>query len=337
MDRIADLQRFVDEHWRKDHILSRDRALLEWQHRRDEATISFLLAETNRQIDAVLGVIPTDWNYYGQRLKAHWLALWCARSDAPAGAGLQLIARAMADVQIVCVLGINARAVPLYQGLKFGLIPRVPRYVRRFGKRGEHSPNDTVEPMRPPRSQGKVVPFDDPGAWDRLWQLHLATRCISTWKDAAWLRWRYQQHPTFRYETECVTDDQGNVKACCVYRIAELEPGWRMMRIVELLGIGDAALWAAEHLCRTAEQNGCAYADFYCTNAHFAAPLVACGFRREEHVPEELPALLSPVTRGRTTLNGGVFGTTDLFESPDQLLGECLYVTRGDGDQDRPN
>ena len=350
VDHIDELQQFIGQHWRKDHILARDRELLEWQHARNTTTISFLVARSGDAIDGVLGVIPTDWNYYGQRLKANWLALWCARNDAPAGTGLRLMAEARKRVQVVGVLGVSKQAVPIYRQLKFGLLPSVTRYVRKFSLWARAEGARTL-PANPAVSRvdcsGEVVsPIGgrmlqvSPQTWTETWSERFAPQCVSNWKNEFWLRRRYVRHPRFAYQVDIMGDDRDGrwvEEACAVYRIAELEPGRRMMRVVEFIAAGDTGRLLTLYLCRTAERYGCEYADFYCTSGRFAAPLVAAGFSREIGDETDYPAMLSPPTYDHARLNGAFHCSTDIVDSNAAFMREHLYLTRGDGDQDRPN
>ncbi|MDX6514199.1 MAG: hypothetical protein QOE36_3703, partial [Gaiellaceae bacterium] len=96
-------------------------------------------------------------------------------------------------------------------------------------------------------------------------------------------------------------------------------------RIVELLG-DDGALGS---LVDAAQATGAAFADFYCAGAgESAAPLEAAGFRREADLHAEVPSRLQPVEAGRTEIPLAIAGVD--ASAP-------LYVTRSDGDQDRPN
>ena len=62
VSRLEELQAFVDEHWRRGHVLARDAELLRWQHRRraDPETLAVLLAEEDGRIAAMLGWIEFD-------------------------------------------------------------------------------------------------------------------------------------------------------------------------------------------------------------------------------------------------------------------------------------
>jgi hypothetical protein len=93
-----------------------------------------------------------------------------------------------------------------------------------------------------------------------------------------------------------------------------------------------------EHLIEDAQRRGVAFADFYCTK--FIDGLSRAGFITEHAASNELslPSRLQPLERGGRPLNAAI-------RLPDSLRGSIanlaargeLYLTKADGDQDRPN
>ena len=142
---------------------------------------------------------------------------------------------------------------------------------------------------------------------------------MGTWRDADYLTRRYVAHPRFRYGVHASD-------ALLVHRVEQpLGRDERVVRIVELLG-DDGALGA---LVGAAGNAGAAFADFFCADAAGSTgALEAAGFRREADLDVEVPSRLQPLEPGRTELPLAIAGVDP--SAP-------LYVTRSDGDQDRPN
>ena len=67
---IPAIMRFIDESWRRNHIMSRDRTLFEFQHKWG-SEISFVLSETEGKITGILGYIP-----YDRKNRDITLAIW---------------------------------------------------------------------------------------------------------------------------------------------------------------------------------------------------------------------------------------------------------------------
>jgi len=51
------IQEFIGSHWAKNHILSRDGGLLDWQHRLPDNSMSFILAEDGPSLIGLLGFV----------------------------------------------------------------------------------------------------------------------------------------------------------------------------------------------------------------------------------------------------------------------------------------
>jgi len=110
--------------------------------------------------------------------------------------------------------------------------------------------------------------------------------------------------------------------------------------VLEFLAVPPASTALARAIVETARNLGVAYADFYCSSASAAQALEDVGFKREE-LTEGLPAFptrLQPLEKGH-------FPMTGLLRLPSGMRGRLatlmnegrLYLTKSDGDQDRPN
>ena len=79
------IQSFIEKHWRKDHILSLSKELLDFQHLNPlSRKYNFIIAinNTTAEIDALLGFIPT-YQYDKELFKEgnYWGAIWKVRTD----------------------------------------------------------------------------------------------------------------------------------------------------------------------------------------------------------------------------------------------------------------
>ena len=79
------IQSFIEKHWRKDHILSLSKELLDFQHLNPlSRKYNFIIAvnNTTNEVDALLGFIPT-YQYDKELFKEgdYWGAIWKVRTD----------------------------------------------------------------------------------------------------------------------------------------------------------------------------------------------------------------------------------------------------------------
>jgi hypothetical protein len=168
-----------------------------------------------------------------------------------------------------------------------------------------------------------------------LWERYPAL-FYGTVRSASYLRWRYLDHPTFRYVV--VAAGSSEEPAIAAYRI-ETAAGSDVPvgRVIEFFHSGSPAGRAAgvtlarEVACRF-QAAGCAFADFVASSADFGVTFERAGWVSERGGQPLLPSRLQPVERTALILNLEV-GTHAGMARP--ALGD-LHVTRGDGDADRP-
>jgi hypothetical protein len=364
MERVPALQALIDEHWRRGHILARDRELLEWQYRdfSDRGRLSVLLAEHEGQPVGMLGVIPRGFCVRGQRVPGLWLAMWLTTPEWRARRlGLRLLQQLFTGQNdMIAVLGVNVDTTGgIYRALGFSLWELIPRWVRVISPEALDSLLVDLWAQYPagarqswlatarrddagPTSSMRLLIWDEDlaGRWDEAWQRCFGPRLIGTWRDAAYLRWRYVDHPRYRYDLRFAEDRAtGALAGLVVYRIETVrDRGERVLRVVEFLSTEAAAAPLARAVVEAGEAAGVAFADFFCTSPVFTAGLEAAGFAREETLPAALPSRFQPLDAGHTRLNG-VFWARPAITGGDAAFIQtpALYVTRADGDQDRPS
>ena len=60
---IEDIMEFIDEHWKKNHILARDKSFFLYQHHMLDEVAFVISRNEEQELDGILGYIP-----YGKRL-----------------------------------------------------------------------------------------------------------------------------------------------------------------------------------------------------------------------------------------------------------------------------
>ena len=124
-----------------------------------------------------------------------------------------------------------------------------------------------------------------------------------------------------------------------MFRLEQVAGGTaRLLRIVELLATAAAEPSLVRSVLAAGREAGCVAADFYCSSARAAQPLARAGFEREvADAAIVFPARLQP-------LESGHYPMTTLVRLPGVWRGTLarlvadggLYITKSDGDQDRP-
>jgi hypothetical protein len=120
-----------------------------------------------------------------------------------------------------------------------------------------------------------------------------------------------------------------------VYRV-ELAQGTdlRVGRLVECIAAnGGAAMALLNAVAADAREQRAAIVDFFCSSTRLGGPLTALGWHGESGLPHDVPMLFQPVTPNRRMIP--FLG--HIRKAPAHRDIDDWYVTKGDGDQDRPN
>jgi predicted N-acetyltransferase YhbS len=326
--RIPELQRFIEADWRGGHVLARDAELLAWQHRRreDPDRLAVLVAEDEGKLLGMLGFVEVDACVLEERVRGGWMTNWLVVPEARGRRlGLALVEAALgAAYEFIGALAANSATEHILGRYGFST-SGMHRWVRVFD----------VEALRR-LLNGRPVPDAAWAAWGQTQRLSTESGSepqtstvpvlgVAACRDAAFLQWRYAEHPVFRYE---VLRDSAGFAA---YRIEQVrDSDVSVMRIVDFTGGSELATTVA-HAARAA---GVAFADFSCKSDPFGRPLESVGFQREDRLPAELPGRFQPLDFSDRPIVSCFWAAPRLAVD---FGGEDLYVTRADSDLDRPS
>jgi hypothetical protein len=274
--------------------------------------------------------------------------------------------RAVNDLgyEAIFALGINDIAEPVYPVLGYEMLPDMPRWVRVFDVDGavalltdsdrRHSVSAlrqwcakfSAESASAARDGDDVSVVDweaDLGPeWDRFWTDHVAPFQVGPSKDSSYLTWRYIEHPTFDYQVRVARQaSTGRLLGMTVFRVERIrDREERVLRILELLSSPEAETPLARSVVQAARDHQVVFADFYNTSTRLSGALGSMGLRL--CVPDKegpgFPSRFQPLEPGHFRIVGGFWLTERLrakIGTPLDL--EEFYITRSDGDQDRPN
>jgi len=129
--RVSD---FIDQHWLKGHIYTRNRALFDWTFHRaghwDADSYSVSLGLDGNELVGVLGGIPFTMNQFGAATKAIWIVNYVMREDYRKGAtALQLLSSfRKPEFPAVVAFGVNPATSVIYRVLRGQVLPEIPRH-----------------------------------------------------------------------------------------------------------------------------------------------------------------------------------------------------------------
>lgn len=321
----------------------RDQALMRWQFgvAGDPHALSLFWYGDEGEIVSILGYRPTPlfWGSFERPVTGGWLSNWMSDPAKRSGAGAVLMRRAQEAFPVVLAQGAGAMNKPIAERLGFRILEPIERVVAVFdaGRAARFLAPDAaaaLAPMTPPEPEGEIIRGLAPD-YAPDWARYPAPMAFGTVRSADHLRWRYLDHPVFRYEIDLAPGPSG--PAVCVWRIESAmgEVVDRVGRIVEFFHPADAEMRGRAVLASALARmcaDGAAFADLLCSAGTFVATARTVGMSDATDLP--LAFRLSPTERRLRRQNVEFWSALGLPQPAG--LADCL-VTKGDGDQDRPN
>lgn len=323
-DEIGKLQRFIDLHWKKEHILSVNAELLKWQHlNTDNNTLNFIVAvdRISENFIAILGFIPLSHFDKDLQNGDFWLAIWKVADDnAQAGVGLQLLNFLIERFNPTSIgsIGINNRVKKLYKLLKFST-----NHTSQYYLLNSHKKDFAIAEV-PFQAEESFYPECE----FILKELHDLEKlqCLKTVykpvKSIKFLINRYQKHPLYKYYFYTVSKEE---VVCALLVIRKLVVNSSAcLRVVDVFGDLSEVFSLAKELNRLMDNHGAEYID--CVNAGIKEEnFIRIGFvkRREEAV---IPNFFEPFEKRNVDIHYAVKSHYDNY-----------VIWKGDSDQDRPN
>jgi GNAT superfamily N-acetyltransferase len=251
LERLGALQRFIDERWRRGHVLARDEELLRWQHRSlsEPDRLSILVAEDGGELVAMLGLIEFEACLGTRRGRGAWMTNWLVVPERRGeGIGAALVDRARSEHVLVGALDANDATRRALAG------SFVERPILRW-----------------------ALPYDldaMPRATEWIDASASATgEFVGASRDEEFVAWRYRNHPRFEYTV---------LPGFAAYRLAG-----NVLRVVDFLGGEELA----EEVADAGRRAGAVYAEFLCHSPGYGAPLEGVGFRRARGLPSRFQPL----------------------------------------------
>jgi hypothetical protein len=329
-----------------EYVLSHDESFLTWQFGPTPCVGSdhyhLILGLIDGEIKGCIGYIPVQLSVAGQLRSSAWAANWMvADSTRRLGMGPLLMRELSKRFDITLALGGNRDAHDLLPRMGWTDFGQLPRYVCVLDADAAATLTESGTLQWPvslpssPVNGGAVVQVERFGEdvtrlWDRSWGAEVA----GTRRSAEFLNWRYTAHPTFMHRLFEFRGGAG-VEGIAVTRIEQVrDMPVRVARILELIGDAEHVSALLASVLEDARAEGVAAVDFFCGSRRLAAPLHAAGFLAGEQPPgSEIPILFQPLDRGRT----GILFMANLQKVPEAASVREWYVTKADGDQDRPS
>ncbi|MDY8045199.1 hypothetical protein UY416_02675 [Paenibacillus polymyxa] len=357
----------IDEIWKKGHILSRDKALVDFMFYKNPMHEKYIGKESYGAIgiwedDKIIGLgglMLYEFNLNGiTELSCNVTNSIVLEEYRNSLAGLLLYEKPFDLYPFFCSFGIglsnfSMRLSPptISKGIVTQPIHKLNRIVGIFNKErtaevlledNENYLRNYNTVCKVPQYGEKTVNWElDEDKWNKFYYTDIAPKTISVSRNYEFLNWRYLNHPTFKYLVYTAQDKVGNYEGLLVARVENIVNNTaKILRIVEFIAKNqDASIALANKVVELGTDEAVLFADFYCTTDMFNFGLESVGFKKEFTSDDDeivLPSRFQPVDLSVVNLNALISFHGKKIKSLN-LLNNNIYFTKGDSDQDRPN
>jgi len=327
VEEIGLLTSFLANSWSKNHIFTKNKDVLDFQHGASDS-YTFVVAyhtETNC-FHGVLGIISPDF-YVDRKIGNEqdlWLAIWKVDKDLAKSNSLGMDMLSFVETEFspksIAAIGINSSVALLYKLIGFKTKTMNQWFL----------PNrNIVEPELlvgdlPEHQHGLLNSSDlviDCGIELEIEVQQFFSKS-SARRSFDYLVKRYLKHPTYKYNVYAFKKNNSDIYALVVVRKVT-GGGANAFRLTEIFCDSDYSSDLGGALCELMDRNGCEYIDFleYGYESH---SLIEMGFMK---CSERLfvPHLFEPFVAERSEVKIA-------FKSETPFI-----CTKGDSDLDRPN
>lgn len=322
IDDIPKIMQFINDYWKKGHLLSVDRDFFEYEHRFGEA-VSYVVSvdEQTDEINAILGYIP-----YGKTHRDVMTVMWKANHTASPALGLELFnyLKENGDVRIMASPGSNPKLKGLYKylGYSFGKMTqwyRLNEGIKQYKVAKIEAPNcpNTT------KNVCEYVCLEDWSAVEKNFDFKNYFECKpKPLKEEWYIKKRYFEHPKYSYLTYGIKDACGKVSTLLIFR-KQLAQNSTVVRLVDVIGDISAIERATNLLDDLLNKYEAEYVDCYETGV-LDELFKRGGWTKTEETSNIIPNYFSPFEMKNVDIY--------YFSSDKEVI-----LFKGDGDQDRPN
>ena len=306
------------------------------------------LLEVRGEILGHIGILPVSFNCLGTNTLAG--SLFNVMVDEKCrsfGLAARMVDQASKVFAMSYTTGYNIQMRGLYERLgNWTRLSDLRRFLRilnpsRVSELAQQQITFQEHVERTP-SQHRVVDTKECDArYDAFWEQIKSKYPITVNRTAAYLNWRYLRHPLLNYNV-IVCEEGTTIRGLLVYRVEDVrEKRHRFLvcHVVDFVAEDQVEESLLHELVRRMREEQADLVDFHFSGPFHLKALQAQGFvEATADQTSGIPRLFNPIDRKRLyPINATVHFSQ--YGSQKEALTDSRnwYLTRGDGDQDRPN
>ena len=218
LNEIVNIKKFIDNNWKKNHILAKHSKLLIWQHRNvDKKKLSIAVLENNeKKIVGILGFISINnyINVNGKKKDYIWLGIWCLDKSINKINGLKLIYYFLNNRRYKYIggIGLTKNIIQLYKKLNFKVGEMKHFYILN------NKIKKTV--LSKKLLKNKFINEKD-FIINESKKIHksIFNQKVTSFKNYRYFKYRYEKHPIYKYRFLNIKKNNKNILLIIIRKI----------------------------------------------------------------------------------------------------------------------
>lgn len=319
---IPAIMEFIDVHWKKGHILARDRELFEWQFV-DDGRVNMILGidDENGIIYGIEGIIPYNHTKNPDISGSIWKTVKC--ENTMLGIEMDAYLKQMINPRHICSAGLSKKAMKINE-----LLGGKPTRMDHFYRLNDCENYEIARVLQKkiPEYSSSTYSLQAVPSIDEMMEVISEDKLMSyiMSKDYRYIKKRYFDHPIYSYDMWFIVDEDKMIDAVLVTR-EEVVGKAKCCKIVDCLGETSKMAGIGRALDELMVAKGYEFVEIYSfgvdKDIYRKAGMIECGLEHENIIPN----YFHPFEQKNVELK---------MVEP-EVLGLRLFL--GDGDQDRPS
>lgn len=318
---IPYIMKFIDEHWRKGHILAHNRQMFEYEFVEDEkVNVAISVDDGAGEINGMEAFIV-----YGKKNRYVFLSIWKVIHTANPTLGVEILQFIIKNADTCCVSspGINKKTIPIYKYL--GIHTGIMTQWYRLGQMDDFQIAKIKNPMRPviqTSCDSILKRYDNFDELQKQFDFEKYYKSsLKPLKEKWYVEKRYFRHPLYKYQVYGI-EKEGKAETILVIRVQEYE-NHNAIRLVDVIGNYQLFYSATKQIDELLEEYQAEYADIYETGLS-DEDMKKAGWLSVMGSGNIIPNYFSPFVQENIDI---------YYMSQDS----DIVLFKADGDQDRPN
>lgn len=313
---IDKIMQFINDEWKENHILARNKSFFQYMYVRDEKVNFVISCDKHNAINGILGFIPYDKNY--EQIS---FAVWKALRSADGMIGMALLNFIEKELQpkVITTPGINPKTtIPIYKFLGYE-VGKMKHYYRLVPKENYQIAVVYNKCIKNVLLKSDIT-FKEIHSFEEYKNIDIIFEKEAIKKELWYIEQRYFSHPIYKYR--CFLIKENETSLIVITREQEIESA-KCLRIVDMIGNYSILSDATNHVDNVLKSGGYEYIDCY-VNGIEKETFINAGWNDIDDTDTIIPNYFAPFERRNI----------DIYYS---CKPQKRVIFRGDGDQDRPN